>query len=438
MFRRYVWRDDSRPLPHVVALVFLFISLVLLGMLALLAHGFVIIASYLVWPIRWMAVITLVTFVGVVWTWRNRERISWLEVPDMSVKAEKRAKRLLKLFSDKAITDVLGFSVSTRYGEEMPVVRVWVNDDLNLGYIAVENIANFDALDRQKLEHRVSGILSGRYAKYAVVASDLTVGDAYVRYWFEDVATSHRLTVSNGDVSPFVSSNVHEIQVMDNLKLRFGYDVHNMGIVARTRSGKTMLAKFMASVMVQQGWIVEYSSAKHDVNVDQFNGYSDPLDIVDRAEYWVSVMNERLRRINESGREKYLDMPDMVDVALFWDELGNLSAALDLDKKAKSRWQAAINRLTATGASAGIHSIGISQMATLEGLGLPNLARTNLADSVIMLGEAANNSDERRYMMSGYADLPSRHYGVGQGLAKFTGIGGIWATPHLFETPYFE
>ena len=438
MYRRYVWTDTSRPQPHVVAALALLMASVLFALLLVASHFVLVISPYLVWPIRITTLLVALSAISLIWAWHNRELVSHLEVQPMVGKAKSRAKRILRLFGDKALTDVLDFSVTTRYGEEMPVVHVWINDSLDMGYVAVENIANFDALDRQKLEQRVSGILAGRYAKYAVVSSDLTVGDVYVRYWFEDAQTSHRLTVNNDNVSDFVSDDVHSIALMDNLVLHFGFDVHHLAIVARTRSGKTMLARFMASVMLQQGWQVEFSSAKHDTNVDRFNGYSDPLDIVDRAEHWVSVMNERLAAINQSGHEKYLDMANMPDVALFFDELGNLSAALDMDKKAKTRWFTAINRLTATGASAGIHVIGISQMATLDGLGLPNLARTNLSDSVIMLGEAANSADERRYMMSGFADLPSRHYGIGQGLARLVSVGGIWSTPHLFETPLFK
>lgn len=129
---------------------------------------------------------------------------------------------------------------------------------------------------------------------------------------------------------------------------------------------------------------------------------------------------------------------------MFFDELGNLNAALEsLDKadktlKAGVRWTNAINRLTATGASAGIHIIAISQFATKEGF-LPSLARVNCSDAVIMLGGAADSASERQYLMSGFADMPKRHYGKGQGLAKITGSGHKWENaPHFFETPWFE
>lgn len=153
-------------------------------------------------------------------------------------------------------------------------------------------------------------------------------------------------------------------------------------------------------------------------------------------------MEERLAEINETGKEKYLEMEDMPNIGLFFDELGNLNASLEaLDKtdktlKASSRWTTAINRLSATGGSAGIHIIAISQFATKEGF-LPSLARVNCSDAVIMLGGAADSADERKYLMSGFADIPKRSYGKGQGVARIIGSGKKWEIPHFYEAPWF-
>ena len=217
-----------------------------------------------------------------------------------------------------------------------------------------------------------------------------------------------------------------------------------LSIIARTRSGKSIFAgKYIAPLMVLQGWIVEYNSAKYDRYVKEFNGQSDPEKIVERAEYWCSIMDRRLKEINESGKDTYSEMENMPDIGLFFDELGNLNASLEsLDKvdrtlKLTSRWITAINRLTATGGSAGIHIIAISQFATKEGF-LPSLARVNCSDAVIMLGGAADSAEERKYLMSGFADLPKRSYMKGQGLARIIGSGKKWEVPHFFETPWFE
>jgi len=82
--------------------------------------------------------------------------------------------KLKRLFNDKQITDVLKLSNSTRYGDEMPELHVWINDDLNEGYIAIENIANWERADREKFEQRVSGILAGKYQRFTVVNSILS------------------------------------------------------------------------------------------------------------------------------------------------------------------------------------------------------------------------------------------------------------------------
>ena len=93
---------------------------------------------------------------------------------------------------------------------------------------------------------------------------------------------------------------------------------------------------------------------------------------------------------------------------------------MDKNLKLTSRWTTAINRLSATGGSAGIHIIAISQYATKEGF-LPSLARVNCSDAVIMWGGAADSADERKYLMSGFADMPKRSYGKGQGVARILG-----------------
>lgn len=122
------------------------------------------------------------------------------------------------------------------------------------------------------------------------------------------------------------------------------------------------------------------------------------------------------------GKKKYLDLPDLVDIGLFFDEIGNLNAALELDKSLKKRREVAINKLTATGGSVGLHITAISQFATKEAF-LPSLARVNCSDAVIMLAGAADSADERRFLMSGFADLPKRNYKIGQGVARIITSG---------------
>lgn len=363
----------------------------------------------------------------------------------MSNKSKKLAQQLRRLINDKQITDLLKLSNTTRYGEEMPEIEIWIGEDLSSGYIAVENVANWERADREKFDQRFSGILSGKYQRFAVTNSELTSGDSYIIFYIEDTLTSQRLLVIDctDSLQPFVNDDSHAIQLSKDL-IWHSDIVPHMSIIARTRAGKSVLAgRYMARLMSLQGWVVEYNSTKYDRYVKEFDGQSDPVKIVERAEFWCSVMDERLAEINEANKEKYLEMENMPDIGLFIDELGNLNASLEsLDKvdknlKLTSRWTTAINRLSATGGSAGIHIIAISQYATKEGF-LPSLARVNCSDAVIMLGGAADSADERKYLMSGFADMPKRSYGKGQGVARILGSGKKWEVPHFYETPWFE
>lgn len=104
----------------------------------------------------------------------------------MNKKSYKVANRIRKLFNDKNITDVLKLSNSTRYGQEMPEIYVYIDESLIEGYIAIENISNWERADKERFEQRVSGILAGRYQKYAIVSSELTHGDSFILFHFED------------------------------------------------------------------------------------------------------------------------------------------------------------------------------------------------------------------------------------------------------------
>lgn len=428
-----------------LSLIALVVATILTSLIIFISQTIAILTKYLFTPLIYMIIMYLINLLLLLYLWSQRERVSTISIPTMSSEANRLSKRLKRLFNDKQITDVLKLSNSTRYGNEMPELHVWINNELSDGYIAIENIANWERADREKFEQRVSGILAGKHQRFAVVNSELTAGDSYILFYFEDTLTSQRLHVKDNTASlkEFVSENKHAIRLSKNLV--WMADITPMlSIIARTRAGKSVLAgRYMARLMLLQGWIVEYNSAKFDRYVKEFHGQSDPIRIVERAEYWCTVMDNRLIQINEAGKEKYLEMENMPDIGLFFDELGNLNASLEsvdkVDKtlKVASRWTTAINRLSATGGSAGIHIIAISQFATKEGF-LPSLARVNCSDAVIMLGGAADSADERKYLMSGFADMPKRNYGKGQGIARILGSGKKWEAPHFYEAPWFD
>lgn len=378
----------------------------------------------------------LLTIILFIFTYGSRERVARISMAKMDKKAQKRANKIRRLFNDKTITDVLKLVNKTRYGIEMPEVFVYLDDDLYSGYIAIENIASFDMLDRSKIEQKISGVLSGKFQKYAVVSSELIRGDNYVLYHFEDAQTSMRLVLENtDDISSYVSENKRDIKLAKDL-VWHANKVPHMSIIARTRAGKSVFAGgYLAELMKLQGWIVEYNSAKKDIYVKKFNGKYEPIEIVERAEFWLSEMKKRLNEIDEANAEKYTDL-DMTDIAVFFDEIGNLNSSLESDKALKKRWENAINGLSATGASAGLHIISISQRATKEGF-LTGLARTNSSDAVIFLGTAADEATERQYLIAGY-EMPKRNYSAGQGIARFDGSGRKWQEPRFYETPLFK
>lgn len=446
-YRRYVTDENSKPFAYqtltnvsvllAIADAIIYVLYRVIGSIDLIAPF----AHYLNYVLLAVSLLFLVTSAVAVKEYGKRELVDRLAddkdgEASPSKRLSRRTRQLLRLFDDKAIIDVLNFANKTKYGYEMPVVQVHVSDDLMSGYVAIENIGNYDKLDASKMEQKVSGRLSGKFQQYAVVSSELVQDDSFIKFYFEDVNVSHRLTLKLSEIEQYKSDDKHAIRLMDNLILHFGSDVHHMALIGRTRSGKTMLANYMATLMKAQGWTVEYNSAKLDRIVKRYNGSHEPEKIVERAEYWCQVMDERLAKINKANKDKYLEMENMPDVGLFFDELGNLNAAISDDRKLKATWNKSINRLTATGASAGIHVIALSQFATIEGLGLPSLSRANVADSVIMLTQSANEPTERQYLMPGY-DLAKRRYTVGQGLGHFAFIDG-WQSPHLFEAPFIK
>lgn len=443
-YRRIIRNEQSKFQSYqyfMMALVIAFMFNILSGYLHYLSQSskyFVFIEVFSKRAMLFTIICIVLLSIGFFVSYRKQEQVTTFDVSSMPKNSQKMAKKIKHLFNDKQITDVLKLSNATRFGEEMPQIYVWVSDDYTYGFVAIENIANYERMDREKYEQRVSGIFSGKYKKFAVVSSELTSGDTYMLFHFEDTQTSNRLYVkdSKDSLKEFISDDTHTIRLSKDLIWDSSQTPH-FSIIARTRAGKSVFAgSYMARLMQLQGWSVTYNSAKKDRYTVEFNGVNSVAEIVEQAEHWVLVMLKRLEEINEAGKEKYLDMENMNDIALFFDEIGNLNAELEMDKPLKKRWEVAINKLTATGGSAGIHIIAISQFATKEGF-LPSLARVNCSDAVIMLGGAADSADERKYLMAGFADLAKRSYGKGQGVARIISSGKRWETPHFYETPWF-
>lgn len=440
-YRRIVKEKDSQLQGYQICLIALSFSLIIVIVSFLLLtltdkYNLIELFNVISSVFKIFMIVSFLILILFVFSYGSREKVSTLEVDEMSKKSQRKANKIRRLFNDKTIADVLKLVNNTRFGIEMPEIFVYLADDLYSGYIAIENIASFDMLDRSKIEQKISGILSGKFQKYAVVSSELIRGDTYVLYHFEDAQTSMRLVLENvDDISKYVSENKRDIKLAKDL-IWHANKVPHMSIIARTRAGKSVFAGgYLAALMQLQGWTVEYNSAKKDIYVKKFNGEHEPIKIIERAEYWLEEMKKRLNEIDKANAEKYTDL-DMIDIAVFFDEIGNLNSSLENDRNLKKRWENAINALSATGASAGLHIISISQRATKEGF-LTGLARTNSSDAVVMLGTAADEATERQYLIAGY-EMPKRKYSAGQGIARFDGSGRKWQEPHFYETPLFK
>ena len=225
-YRRIIRKQDSKYQNHQIISVVLIIAICLSLVLTFILYNFF--KEYLLYSfILSIILLSLIIFCLVI-SLKHREQVSVLEIDKMSKEANKLANRINKLFNDKTITDVLKLSNSTRYGEEMPEIYVFIDISLKEGYIAIENISNFDRADRDKFEQN-----------------------------FEDSITSERLIIYNtSDIKENISECEHHIKLAKNLVWRSNISPH-FSIISRSRAGKSVLAgEYMARLMLLQNWIV--------------------------------------------------------------------------------------------------------------------------------------------------------------------------------------
>ncbi|MFD3287185.1 cell division protein FtsK [Lactobacillus johnsonii] len=382
----------------------------------------------------------LIVFVGIsglieVFSYCTRSVVPNFKIKKMRFGQKRIVSAILRRFTDTLIIYNLKLAIKTNIGYEMPAIYAYIKPDRESGFIAIENMGGKIAnLDADNSSSGLSGVLATRrLRKYTFTSQELSEDGNFYIYYFEDTTTSHRLTVKNKNVEPFVSENKHILCLAKNLSWDASSTAH-MSVIGRTRSGKSVFADYLCTLAILQGWKVEFNSIKHDIYVDKFHGQFEPEKIIERVEYWLKAMDKRNAGILKAGKSKYYEI-DLPDVLVVIDEIGNLNGYLADNRTLKTRWISAINRLTATGASAGIHVLAMSQMGTKEAF-LPSAARANCSDAVIMLGLAADSGDERRYMMPGF-ELPHRTYRTGQGLARLVTAGKMWEQPHFYETPYY-
>lgn len=383
-----------------------------------------------------LAISFIISFISLMFGLLRAEKVAEIKVPAMGIKAKWYAGRIKSQLKPLYLVKLLNVEKSP-YGYPIPVTAVFVDSDCNSGWVAIENAPLFNNFDSEKAMVDLSGLLSVRsLRKFGFTSSEISKDNNFYYFYFEDVETSQRFNVKEG-LTPFVSSNPHEIKLAKNLTWKVDGASPHMAIIGHTRSGKSyFVGHYLLPLMALQGWKLEFYSVKNDIYVDRYHGEFEPVKIIERLEHWEHIMRDRNKRIKQAGKEKYSEMDKMPDIALVIDEIGSLNGALSVDRKLKARWEAVIGKLTATGASAGIHVIAMSQYGTKESF-LPTTARANVADAVIFLGSAADTPSDRQYLLPGF-EFPHRTYGVGQGMARIVSAGKRWESPHFFETPNFK
>lgn len=365
------------------------------------------------------------------------DKVTRIRVPRMTFKSSLIARKIERELKPLYLVKLFKIQKSP-YGYPVPTVAVYVASDCFSGWVAVENSPLLNKLDSDGVLQDLGGLLRKQsLRRFSFITSELSHDANFYIFHFEDTTTSQRLIVKNNDLIPFVSQNPHQLILAKNLIWRVDGSTPHLAIIGRTRSGKSYFAgHYLLPLIKLQGWKVEFFSIKNDIFVDKFSGEFEPQKIVSRLEHWEKVMYERNTAIKNAGKEKYFEMPNMPDIALVIDEIGSLNGALSCDKKLKARWEAVIGKLTATGASAGIHVIALAQYATKDAF-LPTSARANVSDAVIFLGMGADNATDRQYLLPTF-EVPHRSYSTGQGLARIVSAGEIWETPHFYETPLFK
>lgn len=382
--------------------------------------------------------ILLGCFIGLIATMLMRDRVPYIQVDKMRIKAKVIAWFIRDAFSNKVLINNLGFDVKTCYGFAMPKVVVFVEDDCNAGWVAIENLGNNKNMDSDGFLKRLSGLLNRRLIqRFSFVSCSLSNDGNFYKYHFEDTATSQRLIVRNGDMTPYISDNTNDVLLAKDLIWHTKLTPH-LAVIARTRGGKsTFTGSYLIPLLKAQGWAVNLFSVKNDKYIQKFKGESDPIKIIDKLELLEKDMKRREDLIAKAGKDNFSQMSGMPNVAIVIDEVARMNAFLS-DKGNKAlldRWNAVIKSLTGSGASSGYHVIAMSQRSTKDGFFMSGTAVTNMADAVIMLGLAADSGKDRETLMAGF-EIPHRSYGYGQGIARIVTSGSKWEQPHFYETPY--
>ena len=438
MVRRYYREgreDKRRPLEYLITFFFLTVVVLIVALLMLDAlHVSELVKNKVLGVLAFTVV---GSFVLVLSGLKLADKVVKIRVPRMVLRSRLIARKIERELKPLYLVKLFKIQKSP-YGYPIPYVSVYVAPDCFSGWVAVENAPLLNKLDSDSVLADLGGLLAKRsLRKYSFINSELSQDTNFYIFHFEDTRTSQRLIIEDNNLNKFVSQNPHQLILAKNLVWRVDGSTPHLSVVGHTRSGKSyFVGHYLLPLMKLQGWKVEFFSVKNDIFVDKFNGEFEPEKIVSRLEFWEESMRVRNQKIKQAGKEKYSQMSSMPDVALVIDEIGSLNGSVTSDRKLKARWEAVIGKLTATGASAGIHVIALAQYATKDAF-LPTSARANVSDGVIFLGMSADNATDRQYLFPTF-EVPHRRYSTGPGLARIVSAGEIWEEPHFYETPLFK
>lgn len=372
----------------------------------------------------------------------NLEVVPKIKLDSMNWRANRLARQITDLFVDDVLVNQ-GLVVPARFGFKVPVIKVYVADDLNSGFVLVENLGNFSKLNRSDLLQSLSGLLVGNAGRFTFVGSELDSTGNFMRFHFNDLSVSHRLIVENDDVTGYVIDwQLSQIRLADDLIWDSSpkHGTPHLAVASSSGSGKTTLLKYICRVSKLSGWQVEFCSAKNDKLVREFTGEYEPVNIINLLEKHVDEMNRRLALIASKDVDDYIDL-NLKPILIVLDEIGSLNAALS-DKSNKllnERLQSALKILSQKARSAGIKLVLCSQSASSADNFVVGAVKVNLG-GVIILGQSAGIPRQKMYLLENTQDSPFNSYkfGVGQGIAYFERGSGIqYQTEHYFESPLF-
>ena len=130
-YRRVIHTSNSRLQGYQYSLIALLLSLLLSVLTFLAEKGLTLLSDYLLYALFFFIFTTLIDTLLLIHFWSKREKVSHISIPSMSYETRKIANQIRRLFNDKQITDVLKLSNHTRFGHEMPEIKLWIDEEYN-------------------------------------------------------------------------------------------------------------------------------------------------------------------------------------------------------------------------------------------------------------------------------------------------------------------